>query len=68
MKDGKIVWQAQCQYCGWKDPEYGTDLKAAQDHAAAHLQATHEGMRASLALECDASIDQQSEVRGASKD
>lgn len=61
MKDGHIVWQAQCQDCGWKDPDYGTDLDASQAHAAAHLAAEHQGRWASLVLEFDVDTMAQDE-------
>ncbi len=41
MKDGQIVWQVQCQHCGWKDPDYGTDIDVGKVHAAEHLATVH---------------------------
>ena len=39
MKDGQIVWQAQCQHCGWKDPQMSVDIEEVKARAAQHLQA-----------------------------
>ena len=41
MKDGQIVWQAQCAHCGWKDPEYVRDIATGEAHAAEHLHTVH---------------------------
>jgi hypothetical protein len=40
MKDGQIVWQCQCQHCGWKG-SMTTDVTRSHEEARQHLAEAH---------------------------